>query len=120
MRRPADFDLSTYWERSAAEFRESLPQYRATFLAKPGVMRWVRYRGWRLEKEDPEGELVRIQMRFDAEEEALQFALSFGSDVEVLEPLTLRDKTCQNAAGIVRLYQEPASCDQLSGARRLP
>jgi predicted DNA-binding transcriptional regulator YafY len=46
--RPADFDLSAYWERSAAEFREQLPRYHATFLVKPTVMRWVRYRGWRL------------------------------------------------------------------------
>src|SRR5580704_10880969 len=36
--RPADFDLAAYWERSAAEFREKLPQFHAAFLAKPSVM----------------------------------------------------------------------------------
>jgi predicted DNA-binding transcriptional regulator YafY len=29
--RPAKFDLEGYWERSAAEFRENLPRYYATF-----------------------------------------------------------------------------------------
>jgi len=103
-RRPLDFDLAEYWKRSAAEFREKLPQYRATFLAKPSVMRWVRYRGWRLESEEQEGSLVRIQVRFDAEEEALQFALSLGPDVEVLQPIPLRDKTREAASNILRLY----------------
>src|SRR5437879_1469261 len=68
------FDLAAWWEQSAAEFRQKLPRYYATFLADPAVMRWVRYRGWRLEQESPQGERVRIRVRFDAEEEALQFA----------------------------------------------
>jgi predicted DNA-binding transcriptional regulator YafY len=103
-RRPAGFDLAEYWKRSAAEFREKLPQYRATFLAKPAVMRWVRYRGWRLESEERQGALMRIQLRFDAEEEALQFALSLGSDVEVLQPTPLRDRTQQAALNILLMY----------------
>jgi predicted DNA-binding transcriptional regulator YafY len=103
-RQPPDFDLAVYWKRSAAEFREKLPQYRATFLAKPSVMRWVRYRGWRLESEEPEGDFVRIQLRFDAEEEAIQFALSLGPDVELLQPVPLRDKTRQAALHILRMY----------------
>lgn len=93
-----------YWKRSATEFRQKLPQYYATFLAKPAVMRWVRFRGWRLESEEQAGDFVRIQLRFDAEEEALQFALSLGSDVEVLNPKPLRDKTLQAARDILRLY----------------
>ena len=106
--RPADFDLAEYWKRSAAEFREKLPQYRATFLARPAVMRWVRYRGWRLESEEPQGAFLRIRLRFDAEEEALQFALGLGPDVEVLEPVPLRDKTRQSAWNILRMYRKKA------------
>jgi predicted DNA-binding transcriptional regulator YafY len=102
--RPLDFDLAEYWKRSATEFREKLPQYHATFLAKPSVMRWVRYRGWRLESAEQQGDFVQIQLRFDAEEEALQFALSLGPDVEVLQPIPLRDKTREAASAILRLY----------------
>ena len=102
--RPADFDLAAYWERSAAEFREKLPQYHAEFLAKPSVMRWVRYRGWRLEEERPERGRVRIRLRFDAAEEALQFALSFGADVEAVEPPELRALVCDAARGMLAIY----------------
>jgi predicted DNA-binding transcriptional regulator YafY len=104
--RPADFDLATYWEHSAAEFREKLPRYYATFLASPAVMRWVRYRGWRLEQEAPEGDSIRLRLRFDAEEEAVQFALSFGGDIEVVEPDGLRSKVLDGARAIVRRYGE--------------
>jgi predicted DNA-binding transcriptional regulator YafY len=104
--RPADFDLAAYWERSAAEFREKLPRYYATFLASPAVMRWVRYRGWRLEQETAEGERIRVRLRFDAEEEAVQFALSFGGDIEVIEPHELRAKALAGALAIVGIYKE--------------
>jgi len=98
------FDLAGYWDRSAAEFRAQLPRYYATFHVQPAVMRWVRYRGWRLEEETPVGELIRVRLRFDVEEEALQFALSFGGNVEVVEPEELRNRVRAAAADIVRLY----------------
>lgn len=103
--RPADFDIAAYWERSATEFREKLPQYRAVFLAKPSVMQWIRYRGWRLEEETPQGELVRVRLRFDAEAEVLQFALSFGADVELLEPAELRARVRDAARGMLAVYK---------------
>ncbi len=112
VRRPEDFDLTNYWERSANEFREKLPQYWATFLATPTVMRWIRYRGWRLEEEQAEGERVRVRLRFDAEEEALQFGVSFGTDVEILEPASLRAKARDRALGIVELYSKATSCSE--------
>jgi predicted DNA-binding transcriptional regulator YafY len=98
------FDLAEYWERSAAEFREKLPRYYATFLANAAVMRWVRYRGWRLEEQTPDGERTRIRVRFDAVEEALQFALSFGGELVVLEPEELRTKVLEASWALVRLY----------------
>jgi predicted DNA-binding transcriptional regulator YafY len=99
---PPDFHLATYWERSAVQFHEHLPRYHATFLVQPGVMNWVRYRGWQLEEETHAETRVRIRLRFDAEEEALQFALSFGADLEVLEPMELRAKVLDSAEAILR------------------
>jgi predicted DNA-binding transcriptional regulator YafY len=103
-RRPVDFDLAAYWERSAAEFREKLPQFHAVFLAKPSVMQWIRYRGWRLEEETPEGARVRVRLRFDVAEEALQFALSFGADVEVVEPVELRGLVRDATLALLSVY----------------
>jgi predicted DNA-binding transcriptional regulator YafY len=101
----AGFDLTGYWERSATEFREKLPRYYATFRASPEVMQWVRYRGWRLEEERAEGESVLLRMRFDSEEEAIQFALSFGGRIEAIEPPGLRGKVLAGAQDIVAVYR---------------
>jgi predicted DNA-binding transcriptional regulator YafY len=102
--RPVEFDLPAYWERSAQEFRQQLPRYYATFRAAPGMMRWVRYRGWRVEEETPDEDRVRVRVRFDAEEEARQFALSFGAEVEVVEPLELRAAVVAAAREVVERY----------------
>jgi predicted DNA-binding transcriptional regulator YafY len=101
---PDNFDLAAYWETSTVEFRERLPRYYATFLVAQSVMRWARYRGWRLEEAHEEGNRVRIRVRFDAEEEALQFALSFGADAEVIEPTALRSRVLEAARGTVERY----------------
>jgi predicted DNA-binding transcriptional regulator YafY len=106
--RPDDFDLAAYWETSTAQFRERLPRYCATFLVGPAVTRWARYRGWRLEEQHEEGDRVRIRIRFDAEEEALQFALSFAGDAEVIEPADLRDKVLEAARGTIERYASAA------------
>jgi predicted DNA-binding transcriptional regulator YafY len=99
--RPKDFNLAAHWDRSATEFREHLPRYYATFIADTEVMRWVRYRGWRLEEEIPEADRVRIRVRFDIEEEALQFALSFGRRIDVVEPPELRAQVLESARAIL-------------------
>jgi predicted DNA-binding transcriptional regulator YafY len=104
--RPEDFDLTAWWEKSATEFREKLPRYYATFLADRSVMHWIRYRGWRLEQETPESERVRMRVRFDAEEEALQFVLSFGGAVEVVDPGELRSKVVTRAAAIIERHRD--------------
>jgi len=101
---PDTFDLAAYWETSTVEFRKNLPRYYGTFLVAPSVMRWVRYRGWRLEEETEDGTRVRIRVRFDAEEEALQFALSFGADIEVIEPAHLRTQVLEAARSTIALY----------------
>jgi predicted DNA-binding transcriptional regulator YafY len=64
-------------------------------------MRWVPYRGWRLEEETLEGDRIRVKLRFDIEGEAVQFALSFGGDIEVIEPGDLREKVLAGARAIL-------------------
>ncbi len=88
--RPSDFDLARYWEESATQLRERLPEVYATYLVEPSVLRWVRYKGWRLVEQSSDGERVRIRVRFDSEEEAVQLALAHGLGAELLEPAALR------------------------------
>jgi predicted DNA-binding transcriptional regulator YafY len=102
--RIAGFDVAEWWERSSTEFRERLPRYHATFLADPEAMKWIRYRGWRLEEEVPEGERVRVRIRFDVEEEAVQFALGLGGRVDVVEPAALRELVLAGARAVLGNY----------------
>jgi len=106
--RPPDFDLATYWKQSAEEFQASLPRFYATVRIAPGTASWMSYpgRASRVERSDPPDEngWTTLHMRFDAEHEACQFALSFGPQAEVLEPETLRQKVIEAAHGICRLY----------------
>jgi predicted DNA-binding transcriptional regulator YafY len=83
-----------------------------------GPMHWIRYR---LEEEKPERSLVRVRLRFDAAEEALQFSLSFGADVKVLEPIELRYKARDAALGILQLYAQdsPPPGNRSSGKPRI-
>lgn len=105
--RPPAFNLAEFWDRSAREFREKLPRYHATFLASAAAMRWIRYRGWRVEEESQIDHNFRVRIRFDAEEEAVQVALSFGAGIEVLEPELLRDKVIAAALATIDRYQVP-------------
>jgi predicted DNA-binding transcriptional regulator YafY len=111
--RPANFDLAAYWKQSAAEFQAALPRFYAKIRIAPAASRWVNYlgRASRVEHTEPpdaEG-WSALTMRFDAEEEACQFALSLGPGAEVLEPESLRDKVATSAEDIVSLYAKKQS-----------
>jgi predicted DNA-binding transcriptional regulator YafY len=108
-RRPADFDLADHWERAATEFRDKLPRFYATLVATRDALPRVRYYSRRVEEETDDGERVRLRMRFDAEDEALQFALALGASVEVLEPEALRARVLAAAQLLVRRYAASAN-----------
>jgi predicted DNA-binding transcriptional regulator YafY len=102
--RPNAFDLAAYWEASTNRFREHLPRYHATFLVTPRALPWACYRPWRVLEQAPAGERVRVSLRFDAPEEAQQFALSLGADVEVVEPQELRESVIATASAVLAAY----------------
>ena len=119
--RPEDFDLATYWEASSTRFREQLPHYDATFLAEPSVMAWIRwYRGSRVEEQPGDGDRVRVKVRFDAEHEAVMFALSFGTSVELVDPPHLRERVAAEASATFKRYEaSPARAAPESAHRDL-
>jgi len=103
-KRPSDFDLAAYWQQSAAEFRAGLPRFYAKIRIGPSVSRWMSYPGrasrvQHSEAPDADG-WSTLTMRFDVEEEACQFALSFGPQAEVLEPESLREKVIAAVEGL--------------------
>jgi predicted DNA-binding transcriptional regulator YafY len=110
--RPADFDLVYYWKQSAAEFKASLPRFYAKIRVSPVVLYSMIYlgRASRVEKSGPpdvDGWRT-LDIRFDTEEEACQFVLSFGCEAEVLDPESLRTKVIAGAQSILDHYVNKA------------
>lgn len=106
--RPTDFNLAAYWEQSAVRFREHLPRYLATVRVSPAALPAIRAGGryTRIEREAPPDRdgWVRLMMDFEEEHNARDYVLSFGADVEVVEPAALRALVRRAAEDIVALY----------------
>jgi predicted DNA-binding transcriptional regulator YafY len=122
--RPKEFDLAAYWEASTNSFREHLPRYDATFLVTQRALPWISYRPWRLVEQSPAGERFRVSLRFDAPEEARQFALGLGAELEVLEPKELRDYVIATANAVAAGYAggpaAPSPIDPVSYSSAAP
>lgn len=106
--RPPDFDLSAVWEQSSKEFKDSFPRYYATMRAHPEAVPRMQFAGRfaRVEhvgERDAEG-WAEVSMRFQFEREACEFALSFGTQVEIIEPEELRDKVVRMAESVIEFY----------------
>ncbi|MDX6272703.1 MAG: hypothetical protein QOD28_3926 [Acidobacteriota bacterium] len=107
-RRPPGFDLAAFWERSAAEYRAHLPSYRARVRVRREIVARMPYAG-RFARIERTGEVdadgwVEVWLRFDVEEMACEYALSFGTQLEVLEPAALREKVFAAARSVVDFY----------------
>src|SRR6185503_6746726 len=68
------------------------------------IMPWACYRPWRVLEQARVGDRYRVSLRFDAPEEARQFALGFGAELEVVEPLELREYVIATARAVVAAY----------------
>ncbi|MGH2457905.1 MAG: helix-turn-helix transcriptional regulator, partial [Chloroflexota bacterium] len=91
--RPSDFDVARAWERSSADFVRQLPRYPATLRVQTVVLpRLRRWRFARVDQVEPDLEgWVRVAVCFEVEEEAVEYILSLGPAVEILEPAALRE-----------------------------
>lgn len=106
--RPPNFDLAAFWEQTSANFRAHLPQYRARVRVRQEIVARMPYAGRfaRIEGTgQPDAEdRVEVLLRFDVEEMACEYALGFGTHLEVLEPVALREKVLAAAERVVAFY----------------
>ncbi|HJQ26776.1 MAG TPA: YafY family protein [Blastocatellia bacterium] len=109
--RPKDFDLAAYWQASTASFKANLPRYQARLRVAPEVLPRLGFAGRfaRIEHTgQPEADgWSEVHVRFDVEEMAIEYALSFGPQVEVLAPAALRDKVIAMARRVIDFYAPP-------------
>ena len=112
---PANFDLASYWQQSAASFKATLPNYLATFRVSPSVFPRLRFAGrfarvGEVIEVDADGWL-KVSVGFDAEEIACEYALGFGPNLKVIEPLSLKEKVLEMAVAVVTAYGKTLAAD---------
>jgi len=121
--RPDAFNLVETWHRLVAEFEASLPScqvlVRASKAARTRLPRLVdsRSRGptdWNGEPD--EAGWRRLVITFERMEHAKEALLGLGTDVEVLEPIELRDEIASAVRSLSRTYEGSRSV--LGGTRR--
>ena len=102
--RPPDFDLAQYWASSTKQFQDGWARVSATLRVEPHAAEWVRT--WRstaaveADRGDAEG-WIRLKLQFEHESEACFFVLGLGSRVEVVEPLSLRERVAAEVEKVI-------------------
>jgi predicted DNA-binding transcriptional regulator YafY len=108
--RPREFDLAAFWEQSSTHFVANLPHYPVTVRMAQEVLEKVYHAGRyaRIEHANPpdSGGWITLRLQFELEEAACGYLLSFGPQVEILEPLALREKVLQLAQSVVAYYAQ--------------
>ncbi len=94
--RPPDFDLGSYWEEWSRSFEASRPRIEVKVRASDLVLRFL--------PRDTRGENGTFVVGFESLEDAFRELLKFGPDVEVLEPVELRERIAATAVEVVSLY----------------
>lgn len=108
--RPADFDLAAYWSQSTADFKAQLPRHEIIVRVAPAILQRLRYAGTFAKIEhvappDADGWCV-ARICFDLADEAREYALGFGTQMEVIEPPELRQAVIEMAQAVIAFYQE--------------
>ncbi|MFN8455408.1 MAG: WYL domain-containing protein [Anaerolineae bacterium] len=108
--RPPDFDLAAYWAQSSADFLANLPRYPVLVRLNPVALPWLRNMA-RFARIEPLGQpeaddWQKVSLQFDVMGEACAYLLGLGSQVEVLEPLELRQMIIQQAQAVVAFYEQ--------------
>ncbi len=110
--RPRDFDLAAFWAESSSHFVANLPRYPVTVRIAPEVLEKVNHAGRYARVEHAEAPDVNgwitLRLQFEQEEAACGYLLSFGTRVEILEPLELREKVIQLAVSVAAFYAQKA------------
>jgi predicted DNA-binding transcriptional regulator YafY len=105
---PSDFNLADYWEHSASTFKSSVPKYLATFWVSPSVLLRLPFAGRFARVNETEETDVRgwkkVHVGFDVEEMACEYAVSFGPNLEVIEPPALREKVVAMTKATLEFY----------------
>jgi predicted DNA-binding transcriptional regulator YafY len=119
--RPRDFDLAAFWRAASADFKARLPRYATLMRVASSVLPAVRQvRRVSIDAEQSDGpDHVRAGLAFDSVDDAAAFALTWGRDVEVLQPVELRQQVASAARELARRYRAPTRARQSARSSRM-
>lgn len=108
--RPLDFDLAGYWQRSSADFVANIPRYvvnvRMTQRARERVIHSGRFiQCEQIGAPDADGWML-ARLLFEIPDEACGYLLSFGAEMEILEPQEMREQVISLARSLVAFYAQ--------------
>ncbi|HZR41066.1 MAG TPA: WYL domain-containing protein [Ktedonobacteraceae bacterium] len=108
--RPADFDLAEYWIQSSREFRANIPRHAVVVRARQEALPRMLHAGRfiqveQIDQADEEG-WTTARLLFDAKDEMCGYLLSFGTDIEILEPQELREQVVRLAESVAAFYTQ--------------
>jgi predicted DNA-binding transcriptional regulator YafY len=122
-RRPRAFNLALAWQESAARFESELRRIEARVRVSPRAMNWLENARARvaIAAPDPRATAVPrgwrdVHMLIESIEQGARQLLAFGGEVEVIEPLSLRDELLRQAERVVGLYRRRGRQPSKSGA----
>jgi predicted DNA-binding transcriptional regulator YafY len=102
--RPDDFDLAAAWAASRDEFRAQIPRVigriRVSTEGAQRVRGWWRFVEIASESRADDG-WICFEVRWDSVGVAVEYVLGLGGEVEVLEPVDLRERVVAAARGLL-------------------
>ncbi len=102
--RPDDFDLNEHWQKISSDLRMSQArEYAVTLRVDPDWIQMLNESYWPVEVRDP-AEPTILRVLFPEERVAVWQVISWGENVEVLEPQSLCATICAKAAALVERY----------------
>lgn len=107
--RPLNFSLADYWEQSKKEFIKNLPQYDVQVEIHPAIIQRINFTGkfvQFIQRENPnEDKWIPATLRFNDQQEAVEFILGFANKMRVISPGDLPDKVITAAISVIEFYK---------------
>jgi predicted DNA-binding transcriptional regulator YafY len=113
--RPRSFDLARSWQASAARFEAELHKLQARVRVSPRGLKWLSNGRIRVLALPAEASKTRVRagwcevlLPIESIEQGARQLLSFGAEIEVIEPVALRAQMLEQARQVVALYPRGA------------
>jgi predicted DNA-binding transcriptional regulator YafY len=108
--RPPDFNLARYWQESSATFLANIPRYPVSVRMTQSALPRVTQAGRSIQLEQvsspDEHGWIAARILFEYKEEVCGYLLSFGTEIEILDPPELRAQVIELAREMAAFYAQ--------------